>query len=294
MTPVLRVLDPGMHATFQDLGRAASLTMGVAPSGAFDLDSWRTANHLVGNDTAGRVGGPVAIEVLVGGMELCALQAIAIGVAGAHPARRYELEPGQQLSLPRIKRGLRTYVAVPGGFNVDRQLGSGSWDSAAELGPPPISTCQMLSSTDQPDHAPVLGAGPSRDQVPVGGDVELWPGPHWQLAADSGFVAGEGEWVVTPQSSRAGIRLTRSMPARASFGSLSTTPTIPGTVQLLPDGDLVVFGPDGPVTGGYPVVGVVAREQLDRLGQTRPGQPVRFVVRPSKGTPARSRPASRA
>ena len=50
-----------------------------------------------------------------------------------------------------------------------------------------------------------------------------------------------------------------------------------GSIQVPPSGQPVVFLADHPITGGYPVVGVVADADIDRLGQARPGQHIRFV-----------------
>lgn len=44
-----------------------------------------------------------------------------------------------------------------------------------------------------------------------------------------------------------------------------------GSLQLLPNGDVVAFGPDCPTTGGYPVIGVLDRNSIDQLAQARPG-----------------------
>jgi allophanate hydrolase subunit 2 len=38
-----------------------------------------------------------------------------------------------------------------------------------------------------------------------------------------------------------------------------------------------VFGPDAPVTGGYPVIAVLT--ELDALAQVRPGDRLRFTTR---------------
>jgi len=40
----------------------------------------------------------------------------------------------------------------------------------------------------------------------------------------------------------------------------------------------LVFGPDHPTTGGYPVIGVVDPEDADRLAQARAGVVVRFAM----------------
>ncbi len=51
-----------------------------------------------------------------------------------------------------------------------------------------------------------------------------------------------------------------------------------GAVQVPASGQPLVFLNDHPTTGGYPVVGVVAPEDLAACAQLRPGNTVRFVV----------------
>ena len=57
-------------------------------------------------------------------------------------------------------------------------------------------------------------------------------------------------------------------------GELPSEPTLPGAIQVPPDGQPIVLGPDAPVTGGYPVIAVVREADLDRLAQLRPGDRV--------------------
>jgi allophanate hydrolase subunit 2 len=45
-----------------------------------------------------------------------------------------------------------------------------------------------------------------------------------------------------------------------------------------PNGQPVLFLPDHPLTGGYPVIGAVVDADLDRAGQLAPGMRVRFRV----------------
>jgi allophanate hydrolase subunit 2 len=59
-------------------------------------------------------------------------------------------------------------------------------------------------------------------------------------------------------------------------GELPSEGVVRGAVQLPPDGRPVIFGPDHPTTGGYPVVGVLTDDSFDLLAQLRPGQRVRF------------------
>jgi allophanate hydrolase subunit 2 len=50
-----------------------------------------------------------------------------------------------------------------------------------------------------------------------------------------------------------------------------------GALQVPPDGMPVAFLADHPVTGGYPVIGVVHSSDIPLLGQLRPGDSVRFT-----------------
>ena len=83
-------------------------------------------------------------------------------------------------------------------------------------------------------------------------------------------------WIVDPASSRIGIRLNGPVLDRAVTKELPPEPTLPGAIQVPPNGQPIVLGPDAPVTGGYPVIAVVVHADLGRLAQLRPGQPTSF------------------
>jgi allophanate hydrolase subunit 2 len=53
---------------------------------------------------------------------------------------------------------------------------------------------------------------------------------------------------------------------------------VPGALQVPPDGQPVLFLADHPVTGGYPVIAVVAEDSLGLAAQVRPGRAIRFML----------------
>jgi antagonist of KipI len=53
---------------------------------------------------------------------------------------------------------------------------------------------------------------------------------------------------------------------------------VPGLLQLPPSGQPIVFGPECPVSGGYPRIGQVAAVDMPRLAQRRPGDALRFTA----------------
>jgi antagonist of KipI len=57
-----------------------------------------------------------------------------------------------------------------------------------------------------------------------------------------------------------------------------SAPVLPGTIQLLPNGNPVILMADGQTTGGYPRIGQVIRIDLDVLAQKQPGEQIRFKL----------------
>jgi allophanate hydrolase subunit 2 len=74
-----------------------------------------------------------------------------------------------------------------------------------------------------------------------------------------------------------GLRL-KGDPLQRKPGELVSEPVGPGAVQVVNDGQCIVLGVDGQTIGGYPKVAHVIAADLDRLGQLRPGQAVRFEM----------------
>jgi allophanate hydrolase subunit 2 len=83
---------------------------------------------------------------------------------------------------------------------------------------------------------------------------------------------------VSPDSNRVGLRLLGEPLQRRGTRELPSEGVVAGGVQVPPSGLPVVFAADHPVTGGYPVVGVVHEDDQDALAQLRPGDRLRFVV----------------
>ena len=86
----------------------------------------------------------------------------------------------------------------------------------------------------------------------------------------------ERRWTVRRRS-RSGVRLA-SNGWTGPATSIESMPVIPGTIQVTPDGEAIVLGPDGGLTGGYPVVGVIASVDLDRMSLPGEGESITFTI----------------
>ncbi|MFD5526224.1 MULTISPECIES: biotin-dependent carboxyltransferase family protein [Streptomyces] len=285
MTELL-VVRPGALTTVQDGGRPGHAHLGVPRSGALDTAAYALANRLLGNPPDAAV-----LETTLDGVSLRAAAPTVVAVTGAPCPVRISGRPvawgapvrlpaGAELEVGRAESGLRSYVAVRGGLAVPPVLGSRSTDLLSGLGPPVLSAGMTLP-VGPPGPDPVPGADAyGLPAAPAELLLPLRPGPRadWFTGAS---LAGlwRSAFRVSPSSNRIGLR-TEGGPAlvRARAGELPSEGMVLGAVQVPPDGLPVVFLADHPVTGGYPVVGVVGPgPALDAAAQARPGTPVRFV-----------------
>ncbi|MGH3626919.1 MAG: biotin-dependent carboxyltransferase family protein, partial [Sciscionella sp.] len=113
--------------------------------------------------------------------------------------------------------------------------------------------------------------------------VQVQPGPRRDWFTDDAWASLlEQRYAVTEQSNRVGLRLDGEPLARAKNGELPSEGMARGALQIPPSGLPVLFLADHPVTGGYPVLAYVADVDVDRCGQLRPGQHLRFTTRRSR------------
>ncbi len=281
--PSLRVIAPGLLATIQDQGRPGHAAEGISPSGAADRGALRTGNRLIGNAEAA-----AGIEITLGGFRAVALADLWFAVTGAWgpvtvDARRvdpYEAHPwraGTELHVDAFAHGTRGYLAIRGGIEAQPVAGSRSTDTLARIGPPPLRPGDQLALA-----ADLAGSVPPVDLHPWGPPLDtvelpLAPGPRADWFAPHALdLLFDTVWTVSAEADRVGIRLDGPALPRVVEDELPSEGMVPGAVQVPPSGRPVILGPDGPVTGGYPVIAVVADSARDLLGQVRPGTRVRF------------------
>ncbi|MCX6400094.1 MAG: biotin-dependent carboxyltransferase family protein [Propionibacteriales bacterium] len=276
----LVVLAVGGPALVQDAGRPGHGAIGVGSSGAADRAAYALGNRLLGNRD-----GAAALEVTLGGLELEVTSVVWACVTGApvslHLDDRVEptgavlaLRPGQRLRLGTPVSGLRSYLAVRGGVDVPSLLGSRSRDTLAGLGPAPLAVGDRLQIGDavRGDLLVDAVAPQQYGDQPV---LRVVRGPRDDWVADADHLVAQ-TWRVGGASDRVGLRLEGAPFTCADRGQLPSEGAMRGAIQVPPNGEPVVFGADHPVTGGYPVVGVVVDADTDLLAQLRPGDGLLF------------------
>ncbi|MDD9339545.1 MAG: 5-oxoprolinase subunit PxpB [Providencia heimbachae] len=289
----LIVLTAGLQTLFQDHGRIGQSALGISESGAMDKTALHSANRLVGNRS-----NSVALEITQGGFKAQANRDLLVAITGAdcsieiitHENESYQgevyqpihLAQGDVIKLGRPSKGVRSYLAVRGGFNVAPVLNSCSFDTLAQVGPTPIINGQSLSInlTKSDQHAISLNETPafeyptSEDVVVL--DVVFGPRTDWftQQAIE---LLSQQLWQVTAASNRIGLRLVGESPfERAKRQELPSEGTCIGAIQVPANGQPVLFLNDHPLTGGYPVIGTVCEYHLDLAGQIPTNAKIRF------------------
>lgn len=290
MSGTLTVARTGFPVLVQDLGRPGLAAIGVGGSGALDRGALALGNRLLANPPTS-----AGLEITLGGLEvtIVGLQTLALtGAAAAASldgqavpfAAPFTARDGQRLVLGLPPHGLRSYLSVRGGISVDPVLGSRSTDVLSGVGPEPLTNGSTVAVGDAActafPHVDVAPVSTPPEVISLG--VDLGPRHEW---FDDPLTLARRPWTVSSRSNRVGIRLEGRPLTRSSAyvdRELPSEGVVLGAVQVPSSGLPVVFLADHPVTGGYPVIGVVRSTDLDRAAQARPGQSVRFHIYESR------------
>jgi urea carboxylase len=299
----IEVVSAGTQTTIQDHpGRLGYWCVGVPPSGPMDQWSFRLANRAVGNPADA-----AALEITMSGPALRFNTPALICLTGAESAADIDGVPVAywtpvtvaagallRVGAPRGS-GCRSYLAIRGGFDVPRYLGSRATFTLGRFGGHGgrallAGDILHLGAVTGGDHGSTEPRPIPRALVPrIGAEWELGvlDGPH---GAPDFFTEGDIEtlyssaWTVHYNSSRTGVRLIGPKPtwARSDGGEAGLHPSnihdtayAVGAVDFT--GDMpVILGPDGPSLGGFVCPVTVVSAELWKLGQLRPDDRVRF------------------
>jgi biotin-dependent carboxylase-like uncharacterized protein len=282
--PILEILNTGLSASLQDLGRPGWLRFGVPHGGAMDPHAAAWANDLLKNPP-----GACVLESLLHGLHLRALANTWICVAGAAGGvpvwRPVQLAAGDELQLTPSPAGLWSYVAIDGGIASGSFLGSGSTYPRAGFGTVlHPGDCLMRDERARfklpPQTASVQAHWSEQRAYGKPPAIRLWPGPQLDWFSDDDIIAlTQTEWKTSQHSDRVGYRLEGGKLQPADEQLLSE-PVLPGSIQVPPSGEPIVTMRDGPTVGGYPKIALVDPLSLPWLAQCRPGTPFRFTWAP--------------
>ena len=281
----MTILSPGPLTTVQDDGRYGYMNTGFSPGGAMDQKSMHLANLLVGNKmnegvlemTAAGICAAFSCDCVIAltGADMTAqLNGDSIPLNESVPVKK-----GDELKLGMAKDGLRTYLAVAGGFDLSPVMGSLSTNLKCKLGGfqgrklqagDELFLKKSVSSFEKRQISiPPVSAGTL--------DIHVMLGPQDDYFTDKGVADFfSTEYTVTAQSDRMGIRLDgKSVESRDGVDIISDG-IVTGSVQIPAAGTPIIMMADRQTTGGYAKIATVIFSDLGLLAQAKPGTKIRF------------------
>lgn len=288
---MIEVLSTSALNLVQDLGRFGQRRYGVGTAGAMDTLALRAGNRLLGN-----ADGCAGLEINLAPLRIRFETDLSFALTGADCGARLdgrEILPwwtlrarrGQELSIGHARQGARAYLCVAGGLDLPLTLGSRSTQMRGQIGGiegRPVQRGDRIAvgaALDVDADFGVTPPAPGRPSAP--GDalpIRVIPAGEYQefdAAAQDAFWTTT--WTVTPQSNRAGYRLSGTALRTSRPLEMRSHGIMPGIVQVPPGGQPIIQLADGNVSGGYPKIATVIGADLRLLGQAPLGSRIRFV-----------------
>ena len=263
-------------ARFVDRGRPGHRAEAISSGGAADPHSARLVNELLAQPAD-----HPCLEIAMAGGRWHFSGRGQIALTGAdmdwhldgYPADRNTviyLDGNHSLSGSAARKGFRAYLGIKGVWELPKIMGS------IEVGLPGMSESKrmqsftVISDREAPFRSELL-ADPENLVTLVATQGPEW----WWLDPAKQHNILVSEYRVSPHSNRQGVRLTGNRCIASALPELLSSPVLPGTIQLTPEG-LILLGPDAQTVGGYPRVLVVGNYAA--IYQVPPGALVRLVL----------------
>ncbi|PXW42917.1 biotin-dependent carboxylase-like uncharacterized protein [Klebsiella oxytoca] len=282
----LEVISPGLLTTVQDEGRRGFAHLGVPASGPMDMIAFRLANAVVGNGPECAALELTALggryRVMGGECILCLGGAVDAQADGRvlEPWVGHRLAEGSELVVGRIQRGLRAYLALAGGIDVEPILGSRATLTRASLGG---LNGRAVAKGDRLPLAEKTVVGRRRclhaylTSLYSSGPLSVVMGPQQEAFTEASLLTFlHGRYRVSAHADRMGYRMVGPALVHLYGADMVSDAVVPGSIQVPGNGQPIIALHDRQTTGGYPKIATLIGADLPRVGQLRPGQSVAF------------------
>lgn len=289
----IKVIKPGLLATLVDGGRSGFRYLGIGPAGTMDHFAMAVSNYLVGNGERSatlEMNFPAPEFLFQDDQLVCvAGKGFRVYINGEIISlwKPYVVKKGSTVKFEKMATGSRAYLSVHGGWRGQDWLGSfstslgvraGGYGGRALQKDDVLEANEKCHEASQPKSLPW---GISKSEL----DKVYSPSDHIRIVASvetDKLAAGAREKLlsspfrITHQSNRMGYRLEGAQLSLRQPMEMISSPVDFGTIQLLPDGNLIILMADHQTTGGYPRIASVIKSDLPMLAQMSPNENIRF------------------
>ena len=291
----LQIIRAGILDSIQDLGRYGYQHLGINPTGAMDRFAASLANALLGKELSAPV-----IELHFPSAKIHFEKPAIFSLAGGNfsptvnqlPVPMYQpiaVAENSVLEFIHIEKGFRTYVSLLPELKIDRWLesfstnmkaGAGGFHGRALMKNDRIEFSKTLNLDDILKEKRSAVIHLKAAEIPMENKtIECVMGSEWNRLTMDGQEAFVNGWFeITPDSDRMGYRLKGREIGLKMKDQMVSSPAGFGTIQVLPNGQLIILMADHQTTGGYPKVGHVITADLPLLAQKAPGTVIKFKM----------------
>jgi antagonist of KipI len=291
----ITIIKPGLLATIQDAGISNRRALGIGSGGAMDGFAFAIANFLAGN-----IENTAAIEINFPAPEIKFNNDAWISIAGADLAATIDgiaVKPYTAVFIKKVAllkfnkpvSGSKAYIAVHGGWQASSWMNSYSTNIKLQTGGYNGRSLQkndcinfkvmpFNAATTPVCKVPGIAAilQEQSQQVPT---IRCVAGPEWHwLTHDAQHNFVQQLFTLNSQSDRMGYRFNSLQLQQVDNSSLISSAVDFGTIQLLPNGNIIVLMADHQTTGGYPRIGAVIKADINKLAQLTPGEKINFSI----------------
>lgn len=289
----LQIIKPGLLDTIQDTGRYGFQHLGINPTGVMDPFSAQLANALLGKDLNSAV-----IEMHFPAAHILFEEETIICLTGADfspTINRRTLPLGQPVAIPKNSilqfekkiAGARCYLSVIHHLALDKWLNSYSTHLIAAAGGfngRPLKKGDTITFTNNLVIKNSHGNKPftllpwkATENISLKKEIRFITGNEWDWLTENSTKKFTGnKYHISNNSNRMGYRLKGNALRVKEDRQLISSGVTFGTIQLLPDGQLIVLMADHQTTGGYPRIAHVISADLPLLAQSNAGDEIRF------------------
>ena len=276
------LLKAGIYSTIQDNGRPGWRAYGVQVGGAMDPVAHQVANALVGN-----APNAATIECTMGGLLVQFNKETDIAMTGGGAAfingkkvdscRQHTVYKNDLLEIKFAPPGLRTYLAVRGGFASELVMGSKSMSPIVGIGSPLKKDAGLWFDRDFCTETTKKAGNYTLPTIDGPTIIRVCQGPEYQqMTTQSSRQFYSQPFVLSNRCDRMGYHLQAEPLSLNNTDEMLSTAVTKGTIQLTPNGQLILLMSDCQTTGGYPRVGQVAAVDLPLAAQLIPGETISF------------------
>lgn len=287
----IKIIKAGILDTIQDTGRYGYQHMGINPNGAMDRFSAQLANALLGKELHAAV-----FEFHFPAPVIFFEEDAMISITGGNFSPMINEKEGVMnaavtisklttLSFKRPIEGARCYLSIYPEIKIEKWLHSYSTNLKAAAGGwkgRQLKAGDQIFFTKSMKHNDQLSVSLQPEIV---GDISqnrptrVIPGAAWEnLSEPYREIFFNHHFTITKLADRMGYRLAGTPLQLSTNNELLSTAVTFGTIQMLPDGQLIVLMADHQTTGGYSQIAHVITSDVSAIGQKQPGEQIRFSL----------------